>query len=64
MSVERAPLYEIKSYGMVLSFDIKKTKLRIIQAGSLKHNIKKKKFPVLDKVNLFRLGRGQSCHTR
>lgn len=24
MSVERAPLYEIKSYGMVPSFDIKK----------------------------------------
>lgn len=43
MSVERVPLYEIKSYGMAPSFDIKKTKLRILQAGSLKHNIKKKK---------------------
>ena len=49
------PLFEIKSYVVVLSLHIKMMKRRTLQACSLKHRIKKGFFSVYDQLDLFKL---------
>ena len=55
-----APLSEIKSYVLVLSFYIKMMKRRTLQACSFWHSIKKVMLSVQGKLDLFKSGRGES----
>ena len=54
------PPSEIRSCGVVPSYYIKMMKRRILQVSRLKHSIKKGMFSILGKLNLFKLGHGES----
>ena len=54
------PFSEIKSWGVAPFFYIKMIKRRTLQACNLKYSIQKETLSALDKMDLFRLGKGES----